>query len=163
MLLYASERRHHFNGLECHVLLGVRHRENLRFSRTKLFGVFRTLFRSIGTNLVKLGLLQDRQVRHSHILCVCVCVTRNFVVLALQDVFYLTVEEIRAFVEGRSVTNDLAGLVDLRKQEYDQYKKGLPPPERFVLKGAAGPHFLFPQLLDDLDLLKEVEVGFLLL
>lgn len=35
----------------------------MRFSRTKLFGVFRNLFRAIGTNFVKLGLLQDNQVR----------------------------------------------------------------------------------------------------
>ena len=40
-----------------------------------------------------------------------------------QDVFYLTVEEIFAFVDGRSVTNDLSGLVELRKQEYNGYKK----------------------------------------
>ncbi len=41
----------------------------------------------------------------------------------LQDVFYLTVEEIFAFVEGRSVTNNLSGLVELRKAEYNSYKK----------------------------------------
>ena len=67
-------------------------------------------------------------------------------------------EEIKAFVDGRSVTNDLAGLVELRRREYDQYRKGIPPPERFALTGACGPNFLFPPILDDLDLLKEVEV-----
>lgn len=35
----------------------------MRFSRSKLFGVFRNLFRAIGANFVKLGLLQDSQVR----------------------------------------------------------------------------------------------------
>ena len=40
-----------------------------------------------------------------------------------QDVFYLTVEEIFAFVEGRAVTNNVSGLVELRKQEYDSYRK----------------------------------------
>ena len=44
----------------------------------------------------------------------------------LQDVFYLTVEEIFAFVEGRAVTNDLAGLVELRRKEYDGYRKVCP-------------------------------------
>lgn len=85
-----------------HARRGVKHRENLRFARTKLFGVFRDLFRAIGTNLVHLGLLQKRQ-----------------------DVFYLTVEEIFAFVEGRSITNNLSGLVQLRKAEYDGYRKVL--------------------------------------
>ena len=51
-----------FNWVLFHARRGVKHRENLRFDRTKLFGVFRSLFRAIGSNLVSLGLLQDRQV-----------------------------------------------------------------------------------------------------
>ena len=35
--------------------------------------------------------------------------------------------------------------------------QGLPPPERFMTRGAVGPHMLFPQLLEDLDLLKSLE------
>ena len=58
------------------------------------------VFRAIGDNLVDLGLLKERQ-----------------------DVFYLTVEEIFAFVEGRAVTNNVSGLVELRRQEYDSYRK----------------------------------------
>ena len=45
-----------------HTRRGVKHRENMRFARTKLFGVFRDLFRAIGNNLVRLGLLKTRQV-----------------------------------------------------------------------------------------------------
>lgn len=41
----------------------------------------------------------------------------------MKDVFYLTVDELYAYVEGRSVTNDLAALVDLRKKEWSGYKK----------------------------------------
>ena len=37
--------------------------------------------------------------------------------------FYLTVEELFAFVEGRAVTNNLSGLVELRRSEYDGYRK----------------------------------------
>lgn len=58
------------------------------------------VFRAIGDNFVDLGLLKERQ-----------------------DVFYLTVEEIFAFVEGRAVTNNVSGLVELRRQEYDGYRK----------------------------------------
>ena len=35
--------------------------------------------------------------------------------------------------------------------------QGLPPPERFMTHQAVGPYLLFPQLLDDLDLLKDLE------
>ena len=75
-----------------------------------------------------------------------------------QDVFFLTVEELYAFVEGRSVTNDLRGLVDLRRKEYDGYRKGMPPPERLMTTGACGLYFLYPQVLNDLDLLRDLEV-----
>lgn len=124
-----------FNWVLFHARRGVRHRENMRFARTKLFGIFRTLFRGIGHNLRSLKQLDDRQ-----------------------DVFYLTLDEIISYVEGRSVTTNLRGLVELRKKEYEGYRKGLPPPERFMTKGACGITFEFPQLLDDLNLLKEVEL-----
>ena len=62
--------------------------------------MFRDLFRAIGDNLVDLGLLRERQ-----------------------DVFYLTVEEIFAFVDGRAVTNNIPGLVELRREEYNGYRK----------------------------------------
>ena len=55
-------KRWFFNWILFHARRGVRHREHMRFSRTKLFGVFRDLFRAIGTNLVLLGLLENRQV-----------------------------------------------------------------------------------------------------
>ena len=68
-------------------------------------------------------------------------------------------EELYQFVDGRSVTNNLSGLVELRKKEFDEYRRGLAPPERLLTKGACGIHFLFPQILDDLDLLKDIEVN----
>ena len=43
----------------------------------------------------------------------------------MKDVFYLTVDELFAYVEGRSVTNDLAALADLRRKEWSGYKKVL--------------------------------------
>jgi len=41
----------------------------------------------------------------------------------MKDVFYLTVDELFAYVEGRSVTNDLSALAELRKKEWNGYKK----------------------------------------
>ena len=40
----------------------VKHRENMRFARTKIFGIFRDIFRGIGHNLVRMRILDDRQV-----------------------------------------------------------------------------------------------------
>jgi pyruvate,water dikinase len=93
------------------------------------------VFRAIGNCLVKLGLIDQKL-----------------------DVFYLTVDDLFAFVDGRSVTNNLRGLIGLRRAETDQYQKSLPPPERFMTRGACGAYWVFPSLLDDLNLLKELEV-----
>ena len=73
--------------------------------------------------------------------------------------FYLTVEELYAMIDGRSVTNDLGGLVELRKKEFEGYRKGMTPPDRFVTTGACGLYFLYPQVLNDLDLLRDLEVS----
>ena len=37
--------------------------------------------------------------------------------------FYLTVDDLFAFVDGRSVTNNLRGLINLRRAETDEYRK----------------------------------------
>ena len=52
-----------FNWVLYHARKAVQHHENMRFSRSKLFGVYRELFRAIGSSMVALGLLQDRQMR----------------------------------------------------------------------------------------------------
>lgn len=57
------------------VSIGVKHRENLRFARTKLFGVFRNLFRAVGNSFVKMELLNDRQVIHFVITIIDLCVS----------------------------------------------------------------------------------------
>ena len=66
--------------LSCDIshLTGVKHRENMRFARTKLFGVFRSLFRAIGVNMVQLGLLAERQVLSSCKQCVSPSCTNVF-------------------------------------------------------------------------------------
>ena len=37
------------------------------------------------------------------------------------------------------------------------HTQGIPPPERLMTRGAVGPYLLFPQLLEDLDLLRSLE------
>jgi phosphohistidine swiveling domain-containing protein len=90
----------------------VRQRENLRFERTRLFGRVRRIFREAGRRLHTFGVLQSPE-----------------------DVFYLQVEEILAYVDGTAVTANLSALAVLRKAEFAQYKTEDAPPERFETTG----------------------------
>jgi rifampicin phosphotransferase len=76
----------------------IRTRENMRFARSRLFGIVRRLFRRLGENLAEIGLLETAA-----------------------DIAYLTVDEALGVVEGTAVTRDLAALVRLRKTEYLRY------------------------------------------
>ncbi len=109
----------------------VRQRENLRFDRTRIFGLARHLFRAVGLQLHRLHVLE-----------------------AADDVFYLTLDEIFAFVEGRLAVTDLGGLANFRRAEYRNFHQASPPPDRFLTQGAAGVWAQRPQLLDAADLLR---------
>jgi len=91
---------------------GVRWRENLRFARSRVFALVRRLFRALGARLAREGVLGDKA-----------------------DVFYLTVDEIRDYVQGTAVTADLAGLVALRRAEFDAYRAADAPGDRFETYG----------------------------
>jgi pyruvate,water dikinase len=90
----------------------VSNRENLRYDRTRVFGMTRTLFMAIGNNFKKAGLLNDER-----------------------DIFYLTMPEIFAFIEGTSICNKLKELTELRKVEYTAYSEMPTPTERIVTYG----------------------------
>ncbi len=77
----------------------VRNRENMRLARTRLFGLFRDLYLEIGKQMAMHGLLAEAR-----------------------DVFYLTVEEIEAFDEGRAAQTDLKSLTAARKAEFAGYE-----------------------------------------
>ena len=91
----------------------VSNRENLRYERTRAFGIVREIFSHVGIRLSQNGIIEHHR-----------------------DVFYLTKDEIIAFAQGRAVTTDFKGLVALRKQEFEQYKDMPPPVERFATYGA---------------------------
>lgn len=90
----------------------VSSRENLRYERTRAFGIVRTIFVHLGKRCCAAGVIENER-----------------------DIFYLTKEEIFAFIEGRSVTQDIKALIHLRQQEFEQYKKTEPPAERFATYG----------------------------
>lgn len=112
-----------------HARKAVRNREDLRFDRTKVFGIIRYLFRAIGGNFKTLGLIDEQQ-----------------------DVFYLTMDEIIAYIEGRSIIPSFRETVKLRKTIFDDYRNTPSPPDRFVTYGAVGTSQAYPQVLMDGDL-----------
>lgn len=109
----------------------VKNRENLRFARTKVFGIARKIMRAIGLRMFELGFLRNER-----------------------DIFYLTIEEIVAFNEGRTVTLDVGGIAELRKKEFALFQKSADPPDRFLLEGSVAVSLPYAQVLSELDLLR---------
>src|SRR5690606_12492675 len=87
-------------------------RENLRYERTRAFGVVRQLMVQLGKRLQAEGILEQERY-----------------------VFYLTMDECFAYIEGRSVTEDIRQLIALRMAEFETFRQTDPPPERFATYG----------------------------
>lgn len=87
-------------------------RENLRYERTRAFGIVREIFTFIGKRFYADGLLDQAR-----------------------DIFYLTKEEIFGYIEGTAVTQDIKALVALRQQAFQTYRQLGPLSERFATYG----------------------------
>lgn len=93
--------------------LGVKNRENMRFARTRIYGIVRELLRSMGNRLAEAGVISDRE-----------------------DIFYLTLDEVWDYVKGTAVCTRLDELATLRRREFDAYRQEADPPdERFLTHG----------------------------
>ena len=90
----------------------IRNRENMRLARTRMFGLYRDIYSEIGEQLSFYGKLD-----------------------APRDVFYLTLEEIYAYKDGRGVQTHLKPLVAARKEEFAGYESH-DLPHHFWTKGA---------------------------
>jgi pyruvate,water dikinase len=92
----------------------VKNRENLRFARTRIYGLLRELLRAIGEDFADEGLLASAD-----------------------DIFHLEIDEVWDFIRGRAVTTDLKGLAALRKTEFDAYRREVEktPADRFETFG----------------------------
>ncbi len=90
----------------------ISQRENLRYERTRAYGVVREIFVHIGKKFFEQNLLTDQK-----------------------DIFYLTKEEIFAYINGTSVTQNLYELVNVRKKEFQFYADDRQPSERFATYG----------------------------
>jgi pyruvate,water dikinase len=105
-------RRIVFNWVLRHARRRVGDRENLRLERTRLFGRVRRIFLELGRRLHAVDVLDDPR-----------------------DVLYIEVDEVLAYVDGRSTCTDLRSLADLRKREFQEYEAGPAPDERFETRG----------------------------
>jgi pyruvate,water dikinase len=90
----------------------IKNREELRFMRTKIFGICRSMFNRMGVNLYEQGILEDRK-----------------------DIYFLHLDEIRQLIEGRSTIEGIVrDVISLRKREFnDQHSKD--SPERMYFFG----------------------------
>lgn len=106
---------------------GVRNRENMRFARTRIFGLVRELLRAMGAHLAAEGILDQED-----------------------DVFYLTMDEMWDFVNGTAVTTDLRQLAQVRQDEFATYRETLPAPaDRFETEGMVYHRNSFQDLRSD--------------
>jgi pyruvate,water dikinase len=90
----------------------VSSRENLRYERTRGFGVVRRIFVGIGRQFAAEGILDDAR-----------------------DIFYLSKEEIFNFIQGTAISQHLRETVRLRKAEFEAYTTEPPLPERITTFG----------------------------
>ncbi len=104
-------RRQVFAWVLANARKAVKNRENLRFARTKIFGLCREMFDALGAKLATAGKLRSAR-----------------------DIYHLTVPEIVGFVEGRSPCTELDALADLRRTEFDRYRAE-DIPDRFTTTG----------------------------
>lgn len=94
-----------------HARKAVKNRENTRFARTRIYGVARTIFRSIGEDLAFVGALKEPR-----------------------DIFWLSIEEVFGIYNGALPTFNLNAIVDLRKKEFATFSEE--PSSRIVTRGA---------------------------
>jgi phosphohistidine swiveling domain-containing protein len=93
-------RGHPFRGILFRWVLknagrNIRNREAMRFARSRLYGLMRRLALAYGKHLADAGILEKRD-----------------------DVFFLSIQEIQAYTEGRALTQDLGAVAAQRKSEY---------------------------------------------
>ncbi len=76
----------------------IANRENMRFARSRLYGIVRRIFRRMGELLAEKGFLDS-----------------------VYDIYYLTIDEVFGIVQGTAVTQNLRSLVQIRKKEYNGF------------------------------------------
>jgi pyruvate,water dikinase len=126
-------RRHTFLAVLGQARRRVRDRENLRFERTRVFGLVRRIFCGIGGALAAEGRLDSPD-----------------------DIFFLTREEVFGHLEGTGTVAELRTLVAVRRAEWDGFRQEPSPPDRFETHGplahAAPPAAVVPVVKEGAEL-----------
>ena len=92
-----------FNFVLGNVRTAIASRENMRFARSRVFGVVKRVFNRVGELLTEKGIIEFSS-----------------------DIFYLTVEEVLSLVEGTAVTQNLKALIEIRKRDYSEFARRTP-------------------------------------
>ncbi len=115
-----------------HTRKAVMNRENTRFCRTRVYGVVRLMYYTIGDKLATQGQIDTAR-----------------------DIFYLSLEEFEGLFEATNTVMDLRALINVRKAEYAKYEEGETPDARFITRGIVyyrNNHFPPPVEIDESDL-----------
>lgn len=94
-----------------HARKAVMNRENTRFCRTRIYGVVRAMFYAIGEDFTKSNIIDKKE-----------------------DIFYLTLEELKGALEGTNAVINLRNLIEVRRKEYEIFKDA-EPAARFATRG----------------------------
>lgn len=89
----------------------IRNRENLRFLRTKMYGIIRRVLNASGEYFKKEQMINEKK-----------------------DIFYLTYQELFSVVDGTLITKNLKLIIEERKKEQEKFKK-IESHNRFVTTG----------------------------
>lgn len=89
----------------------IKDRETQRFCRAQIFDFMRSITERLARLWQASGIIRNRR-----------------------DIYYLTIDEIRGYIQGTSVTGDLMSLIELRKEEFRGYED-MELPHRFTTYG----------------------------
>lgn len=95
-----------------HARKAVMNRENTRFCRTRVYGIVRSMFYGMGRDFSERGIIENQE-----------------------DIFYLSLEELKGSLEGYNTIQNLKKVIKLRKEEYAGYASGEEPAPRFHTRG----------------------------
>lgn len=94
-----------------HARKAVMNRENTRFCRTRIYGVVRSMFYAMGDDFTKSNIIDKKE-----------------------DIFFLSLDELKGALEGTNSIQNLRSVIELRKNEYEYYKS-VEPAARFFTRG----------------------------
>jgi rifampicin phosphotransferase len=114
--------------------MALRNRENTRFCRTRIYGIVRSMFFSLGRNFTQDGALNKPE-----------------------DIFYLELQELKGSLDGYLTVEDIRKMVNLRKESYEEYATQETPPRI----STRGPVYWNNQLVEEEEIveLKDGQIG----